>query len=223
MDEVVVSAGGERAVAARLGGERRDNQRFGAHGGLSPRFLNCPAEFPLELFETAISQLIHHPEYNSTLILRSETISTALPPVQSQHLPGLNPHSNVRRKLLPRRPRRDAALEQHCTLYAYDEGEFAGLPCTLVLTPLTEEPLPYYYPAVSHLTFRIIPSSPQHLSPTPLRIKVIPLSNTPTGPTSRLYRTALALLDTLHRYGWGALTNYQNRVKHDCLVPRETY
>ncbi|KAH7921093.1 DUF1613-domain-containing protein [Leucogyrophana mollusca] len=183
--------------------------------------VSCPADFPLELFETAISQLIHHPEYNSTLILRSETISTALPPAQSQHLPGLHPHSNVHRKLLPRRPGRDAALEQHCTLYAYDEGEFAGLPCTLVLTPLTEkEPLPYYHPAVSHLAFRYIPSC---LSPTTLRIEVIPLPNTPTDPTYRLYRTALALLDTLHRYGWGALTNYQKRVKHDCLVPRETY
>ncbi|KAH7917383.1 DUF1613-domain-containing protein [Leucogyrophana mollusca] len=141
-----------------------------------------PADFPLELFETAISQLIHHPEYNSTLILRSETISTALPPAQSQHLPGLHPHSNVHRKLLPRRPGRDAALEQHRTLYAYDEAEFAGLPCTLVLTPLAEkESLLYYHPAVFHLAFRYIPSC---LSPTTLRIEVIPLPNTPTDPLS---------------------------------------
>ncbi|KAH7920464.1 hypothetical protein BV22DRAFT_1107664 [Leucogyrophana mollusca] len=124
------------------------------------------------------------PEYNSTLILRSETISTALPPAQSQHLPGLHPHSNVHRKLLPRRPGRDAVPEQHCTLYAYDEGEFAGSPCTLVLTPLAEkESLPYCHPAISHLAFRYIPSC---LSPTALRIEVIPLPNTPTDPTSRL-------------------------------------
>jgi len=33
----------------------------------------------------------------------------------------------------------------------------------------------------------------------------------------------LALLETLHRYGWGAMTHYQKRVKHDCVIPRETY
>ena len=56
-----------------------------------------------------------------------------------------------------------------------------------------------------------------------LQIEVIPLPGTPTDPNSRLYRTCLALLETLHRYGWGAMTNYKKRVIHDCLVPRETY
>ncbi|KAG1843734.1 hypothetical protein C8R48DRAFT_463917 [Suillus tomentosus] len=36
--------------------------------------VSCLADVPLELFEAAVSQLIHHLEYNSTLILRSETI-----------------------------------------------------------------------------------------------------------------------------------------------------
>jgi tRNASer (uridine44-2'-O)-methyltransferase len=63
------------------------------------------------------------------------------------------------------------------------------------------------------------------LDPPMLQIELIPLPGTPTDPNSRLYRTCLALLDTLHRYGWGALamTNYQKRVIHDCLVPREIY
>jgi tRNASer (uridine44-2'-O)-methyltransferase len=56
-----------------------------------------------------------------------------------------------------------------------------------------------------------------------LQIEVIPLPGTPTDPNSRLYRTCLALLETLHRYGWGAMTNYKKRVIHDCLVPREIY
>ncbi|KAH7908397.1 hypothetical protein BJ138DRAFT_1012903 [Hygrophoropsis aurantiaca] len=207
--------------------------------------LSCPADFPLELFEIAISQLIHHPEYNSTLILRSETISewTVHPnpssppspfPPKIPHIPGLHPISNVHRKLLPRRPGRDAPLEQNCTLYGYDEGEHADVPCTLVLTPLGDpSSLPYYHPAVSHLAFRYISHTkfgalgntvvdtdrPGNI----LQIEVTPLPNVPTDPGSRLYRTSLALLDTLHRYGWGALTNYQKRVQHDCIVPREIY
>lgn len=54
-------------------------------------------------------------------------------------------------------------------------------------------------------------------------MEVVPFPDTPTDMNSRLYRTCLALLDTLDRYGWGAMTNYKKRVNHDCLVPREPY
>lgn len=124
----------------------------------------------------------------------------------------------VHRKLLARRPGRDSGLEQYCTLYASQEEP--GIPDVLVLTPIVELgfALPYYHPSVHHLAFRYIRSEP----PT-LRIEVLPLVGTPTDVSSRLYRTCLALLDTLHRYGWGAITNYKKRVHHDCLIPRETY
>ncbi|KAG0698900.1 hypothetical protein DFH29DRAFT_939266 [Suillus ampliporus] len=194
--------------------------------------VSCPADVPLELFETAVSQLIHHPEYNSTLILRSETISDSDTTIPSSvpRLEGYCPVRNVHRKLLPRRPGRDSGLEQHCTLYAFETGEFAGLPSMLVLTPLVPEgeSLPYYHPTVLHLAFRFIPSNvtttsdPASAQPS-LRIEAIPLPGTPTDLNSRLYRTALALLDTLHRYLWGALTHYQKRVQHDVLVSREVY
>ncbi|KAG2112408.1 hypothetical protein DEU56DRAFT_202623 [Suillus clintonianus] len=194
--------------------------------------VSCPADVPLELFETAVSQLIHHPEYNSTLILRSETISdsdTTIPSA-APRLEGYCPVRNVHRKLLPRRPGRDSGLEQHCTLYALETGEFAGLPSMLVLTPLVPEgeSLPYYHPTVSHLAFRFIPSNITTTSDSTsaqpaLRIEVTPLPGTPTDLNSRLYRTALALLDTLHRYLWGTLTHYQKRVQHDVLIPREVY
>jgi len=78
--------------------------------------------------------------------------------------------------------------------------------------------LPYYHPTVSHLAFRYISSEPPSL-----RIEAVLLPNTPTDLNSRLYRTCLSLLDTLHRYGWGTMTNYKKRVIHDCLVPREAY
>lgn len=178
-------------------------------------------------FETAVSQLIHHPEYNSTLILRSETISDSenVIPTSVPRLEGYYPLRNVHRKLLPRRPGRDTALEQHCTLYAFISGEFAGLPSTLVLTPVSDgESLPYYHPPVSYLAFRFIPSDPSTTSDSAsLRIEVIPHPGTPTDLNSRLYRTALALLQTLHRYLWGTLTHYQKRVQHDVLIPRDVY
>ncbi|KAJ6615633.1 hypothetical protein B0H10DRAFT_1949803 [Mycena sp. CBHHK59/15] len=173
----------------------------------------------LALFETVVSQLIHHPEYNSTLILRSDTIadSTSDFPPEIPVLDGAVPLRNVHRLILPRRPGRDASLEQHCTLYGRD-----SVVDTLVLTPVVPAgaSLPYYHPAVHHLAFCYIPSTPPSI-----RIEVVLLdpAATPTDPGSRIYRTCLALLDALHRYGWGALTNYQKRVHHDCLVPREVY
>lgn len=171
----------------------------------------------------AISQLIHHPEYNSTLILRSEVVEeTESDFVEAvPRLEGYHPVQCIHRRLLPRRPGRDAALEQYCSLHASESGN----PHTLILTPIVAPgaSLPYYHPSVSHLAFRYI-HSPVNTDTSPrLRIEAIPLPNTPADPNSRLYRTCLALLETLHRYGWGAMTNYKKRVQHDCLVSREAY
>lgn len=108
-------------------------------------------------------------------------------------------------------------MEQHCTLYGAH-----SVANTLVLTPIVPPggSLPYYHPPVSHLAFRYLSTTPPSI-----RIEVVLLSpdDTPTDPGSRLYRTCLALLDALHRYGWGAVTNYKKRVQHDCVVPREAY
>ncbi|KAF9261176.1 DUF1613 domain-containing protein [Marasmius fiardii PR-910] len=191
--------------------------------------ISCPANFPPEVFEIATSQLIHHPEYNSTLILRSETLQDLIDEEKfPKCIPQLQGYQRVRcihRKLLPRRPGRDVALEQYCTLYSnskdYESPDSEALTTTLVLTPIVtpESPLPYYHPTISHLAFRYITEGDEEI----LRIEAIPLPNTSLDPNARLYRTCLALLDTLHRYGWGAMTNYQKRVQHDVHVPREEY
>ncbi|KAJ3560219.1 hypothetical protein NP233_g10985 [Leucocoprinus birnbaumii] len=186
----------------------------------------CPADFPIDLFEVAVSQLVHHPEYNSTLILRSDIVteSTENMPDETPSLDGRVKLRYIHRRLLPRRPGRDEGLEQYCTFYSSSEtsrDKDALATDTLVLTPIVApgSKLPYYHPSVHHIAFRYIYSSSDPI----LRIEVLPLPDTPTDPSSRLYRTCLALLETLHRYGWGALTNYKKRVAHDCLVPREEY
>ena len=180
-------------------------------------------------FGDAVSQLIHHPEYNSTLILRAEILSESevkFPP-STPMLQGYRPVHYVHRRLLPRRPGRDAALEQHCTVYAStktSKDRDKLVPSVLVLTPILEtgSELPYYHPQVSHLAFRAIPTGSGEMDML-LQMEVIPLDDTPTDLDSRLYRTCLSLLDTLNRYGWGAKTNYKKRVNHDCIVAREPY
>jgi len=199
-------------------------------------------------FEVAISQLVHHPEYNSTLILRSETISDfSIDPEELQsknfvakipQFDDLYPTRCIHRKLLPRRPARDSSLEQYCTLYtsfgltgssfrSYEVEATFPTADTLVLTPITssERPLPYYHPRVHHLAFRYLEDSSSTNETGILRIEVLPLPDveSPLDPNGRLYRTCLALLETLHRYGWGAMINYQKRVHHDVLISRERY
>ncbi|KAF5324150.1 hypothetical protein D9619_011306 [Psilocybe cf. subviscida] len=214
--------------------------------------LSCPAGFSQDIFELGTTQLVHHPEYNSTLILRSEVISDMtfkdaepavdLPPLVPT-FSGLRPVRCIHRKLLPRRPGRDAALEQYCTFYTScslspnDDASAAGSPNTLVLTPIVEDgiPLPYYHPAVSHIAFRFLslppetgasPSPSSSETPSPqniLRIDAQPFPGVSLDPNDRLYRTSLALLETVYRYCWGVITQYKKRVVHDALVPRERY
>ena len=109
-------------------------------------------------------------------------------------------------------------MEQCCTLYRPLINEHP--PVTLVLTPIVSAgcALPYYHPRVSNLALRYICSSPPLI-----RIEVVALPSTATDQGSRLYRTCLALLETLHRYGWGAVSHYKKRVVHDRLVVREEY
>ncbi|KAH9944086.1 DUF1613-domain-containing protein [Epithele typhae] len=152
-------------------------------------------------FQDAVSQIVHHPEYNSTLILRSETVSDS-----STDFPVTVPSF-------------DDLRPQHCTLYAPAQSD-DDTPALLVLTPIVEDgsPLPYYHPAVHHLAFRYVTGEI-----ATLRMDIVPLDATPIDLNSRIYRTCLALLDTLHRYGWGAMTNYKKRVRHDYIIAREEY
>ncbi|KIJ95954.1 hypothetical protein K443DRAFT_134277 [Laccaria amethystina LaAM-08-1] len=151
--------------------------------------ISCPVNFPIEIFEIAISQLIHHPEYNSTLILRSEVVEEtesnfveAVPRLEGYHAVQC-----IHRRLLPRRPGRDAALEQYCSLHASESGN----PHTLILTPIVAPgpSLPYYHPSVSHLAFRYFHSPMNTDTSARLRIEALHLPNTSTDPNSRLYRT----------------------------------
>lgn len=146
---------------------------------------------------------------------------------QACKLEGYLATRSILRKLLPRRPGRDGSLEQDCMLYQ-TEHDFE--PTVGVLAPRLPHGrvLPYYHPSVSHLAFRYVSSDANESSADEektcyLIIEVIPLSDQPIEISSRLYRTCLALLETIDRYGWGCANNYKKRVIHDVIIPREEY
>lgn len=159
---------------------------------------------------------------------------------------------NVYRRLLPRRPGRDPPIEQDCTFYSDLYGppcndvqncdrEVEGrsdsetpVNC-LILTPKLKQgvEMPYYHPAVFHIAFRYLYSTGSdntnlgvgNNAKALIRIEVVlqPNAPDPKDINARLYRTCLALLETIHRYGYGIFTNYRKRVHHDCIVSREEY
>jgi tRNASer (uridine44-2'-O)-methyltransferase len=193
--------------------------------------LFCTAEVPPEVAQIAYEQLINHPEYNSTLILRSETLHEydgviepfpdGVPYLQDA---GLQLTKCIHRKILPRRPGRDASMEQFCSLYApaptcstSDCGELGPI-STMILTPIIpEDGLPYYHPRVSHIAFRF------NIDTSSLSVEVDPLPDTSVEPGSKLYRTAQSLLETLHRYFYGFANSYRKKMIHDVIVPRNEY
>jgi tRNASer (uridine44-2'-O)-methyltransferase len=100
------------------------------------------------------------------------------------------------------------------------------------MLPQLESPLPFYHPKVAGIAFSFWHSDPN--TEATIRIDYLPhhdfpfpdraCAEAPTlPPSSRLYRTAMALLDSVHTHGYGRAIGYEKRVHHDLLVPRETY
>ncbi|KAF8318644.1 DUF1613-domain-containing protein, partial [Clavulina sp. PMI_390] len=185
-------------------------------------------------FNEALEDILLHPERNTSLILRADILSDGAPlnaPTAVKIIPGYVPTRNLLRRLLPRQKNRDPSLDQDCTFLVAQSSSGAAphasedstvLPTLVVLSPRFDDPddlsLPWYHPPVKHLAFRYIP-------PT---LEVVLVDHERDAPlvrdsSSRLYRTCLALLETLYRYGRGKMTGYKKRVVHDTLVPKEEY
>lgn len=170
-----------------------------------------------------MTEILLHPERNTSLILRAEILEDVkLPNIPLGGLVELDGHTvqrNLKRRILPRLPKRDPPLDQDCTFYANNNDTEISI---VVLKPELNQAgeLPWYHPPVSHIAFRYI-NAP---SGAVLRIEIIPLESTglvgssSVDKNSRLYRTCLGLLETLYKYGWGFMTGYKKRVVHDVCV-----
>lgn len=100
-----------------------------------------------------------------------------------------------------------------------------SLPTLVILSPRFEgdsQSLPWYHPPVRHLAFRYLPSSADGKRSSKIRLEVVLMDpqeeESLRDSKSRLYRTCLALLETLFRFGKGKMTGYKKRVVHDVSV-----
>lgn len=141
------------------------------------------------------------------------------------------------RQLIPRNPQLDKPLVQTCHIFRqYSCDGNRTLERTLVLYiphVLKLEDMPFYHPTVSQLAFLHTWRSNSSTSPgTPtlhepenspgtltLLYRLFPNEQLST----KLERTALKLLQTIHKHGQGQLTGYEKRVHHDQLIPQKRY
>lgn len=217
--------------------------------------LSLPASpYPVDCFIDSLLSLIKFPEHSSSTILRADILQdeTFEHEVGSEgkgkqraqegrfEMEGYELQRRIRRKILPKRPQFDHAMEQDCLIYTrqhsttnVDSPEDTTEALVLLVVDLDlleqetgkREP-PYYHPQVSTLAFRYLPASVSPSSSTStLRIDILSLPSTPmTAPLDhqdRLFRTSISLLKLIDKMSKGSNTGYSKRIHHDLLVPKE--
>lgn len=138
----------------------------------------------LTSFFSACEQLVFHPEYQSSVILRADIlVDTQDAAGISSELEGWELIRRVRRKIQPSRKNFDRAMEQECLFYRrnmkdrkgkgrevvtedrlLEEDENEGRGGLLLLLPdmdeVEKDGLPYYHPQVSAIAFHFDPTVP---------------------------------------------------------------
>jgi tRNASer (uridine44-2'-O)-methyltransferase len=205
--------------------------------------LSAPAPFSLANFCQAVELQTLHPEYNSSTILRADVLvdedleERAEQPIVEME--GYGCVRRIRRKLQPKQTR-DGSMEQECLFYRTagreeDAGDAEGLVLLLPDFELLEKEngglVPYYHPQLAALAFRYLPQSSLSTSSdsqppsASIHLDVLALPSlplpTPLPLDHRIYRTALALLKSLHSVACGLDEGYQKRVHHDLLAGKE--
>lgn len=197
----------------------------------------CLAHFDCPTWLHVMHQLILHPERNSSNILRADILCES---DQASNCPSFRSQTTIRRRILPRRPNLDGALLQDCT--TYDDGAGSGLVVYTPLMPdgsLPSDParIPFFHPNVRAIAFAFRAQSAVNVAASSsadsgvlgrLVIYIVPFAcnadfNAVHHTSHRLSRTVLSLLETQAQHSWGSRHNYQKRITHDTLVPREEY
>ncbi|KAF1943173.1 DUF1613-domain-containing protein [Clathrospora elynae] len=146
----------------------------------------------------------------------------------------------VVRKLIPRNPNLDGTLMQTCHLYVSHQDVTITSPhgteemvkaerYMVVYIPHASSPddIPYYHPKVRQLAmlYTYLPShSPSKSSLPSLGVLSIYYDIFPSQPLdNRLSRTALKLLDIIHKHSRGRAAGYQKRVHHDQIIGQKVF
>lgn len=133
-------------------------------------------------------------------------------------IPGYNLARTIVRQMVPRNPQLDNPLVQTCLFFSKKSAEQEET--IIIYLPHVQDPndLPFYHPTVSRLAFTH--TVPNTTNPT-ISLSYALLPSHPLTPKHS--RTALRLLQTIHKHGQGQLRGYEKRVHLDRIIPQQRY
>lgn len=192
-----------------------------------------------ELSYTSFTDTSYNPEANHPHELAG--IAMHLKPDHQPRIiaggfPGYKLEWTVVRKLIPRNPKLDQPLLQTCHLFtSKDEvtvkdkhGNNTKIEAerylVIYLPHVSDaDSIPFYHPKVRGLailyTFRT--NVPPETAPGTLSIYYDLFQDRPLE--NRLSRTALKMLEIIHKHSRGRMEGYQKRVHHDVIIPQKTF
>ncbi|KAI5449092.1 tRNA(Ser) Um(44) 2'-O-methyltransferase [Naganishia albida] len=171
--------------------------------------IEAPCYFDIKVFFETLAELCLHPERNSSNILRADIVhdnhdsaDPAITTATETHSangfwedrkytftapPGFVRTRNIRRKILPRRPTRDAPLAQDCSFYRSKATEQDAEHGILVMVPHADraEDIPYYHPVLRKLAFRYSSAVPPVDGKGCEKPEAAPETSTPDQPPVR--------------------------------------
>lgn len=149
-------------------------------------------------------------------------------------LPGYRRTRTMVRQLIPRNPQLDRPLMQTCHFFQQLEDDAETNIVLYIPHVQCAEEMPFYHPTVSKLAFvhnwrRAPPASNTHKpqSEAPIFSGTTSVSyclfQQSLSLSTKLQRTALRLLATVHKHGQGQLAGYEKRVHLDRMIPQKRY
>ncbi|KAK4154881.1 hypothetical protein C8A00DRAFT_14016 [Chaetomidium leptoderma] len=204
-----------------------------------------PCAFGPDIFDHVMVNLIQNPNINSSWLFRADILHDATGPGACsapsgvENMPagpfpvfvGFELRRCIIRRLIPRNTLRDKPMDQTCLIYetapsSHDEHDGASAENTLVVylphvTAASE--MPFYHPIVRGIAFLHEWTTTAAESSGTISISYLFFSDqdrSSDDDDDRLTRTALRLLEVIHKHGKGRLAGYQKRVHHDQLLPQ---
>ncbi|EMC94696.1 hypothetical protein BAUCODRAFT_35925 [Baudoinia panamericana UAMH 10762] len=209
--------------------------------------LESQCTFPPDVFHDVMLNLIKNPNVTSTYLFRADIlydsgecdddvpstpgVAGLLRQVKAEYqpinvaVPGYRLSRTVVRQLIPRNPRLDRLLVQTCHFFQrFDEGREDSL---VIYIPHVKQAgeVPFYHPTVSRLAFLHswhVPSTTDDRCASG-NVSVAYSLFPEVGLTDKLQRTALRLLQTVHKHGKGQLAGYEKRVHLDRIILQKRY
>ncbi|CED85515.1 Uncharacterized conserved protein [Phaffia rhodozyma] len=207
--------------------------------GRNVEIISCPVPYPLPVFFQTLSLFVLHPEHHSTLILRTTILSESSLLSDPASFPALPNHAQILsykpfrqvvRRLLPRQPKRDKALNQLVVFHRSEpsQDEYQGQHGVVEYVCLVnkEQDIPFYHPAVKKVRFTYLAAKddePDQSTLGRLVISVELFDSKKIDENHKIYRTCLNLLRLTYRNGRGVQEGYEKRVQHDTVVERNSY